>query len=111
MPPIALRIYQVSCAETETGANLRVQISNTVTDCVWRAVIRGHENYLENNAQMLFALLVNWIVLKNYSTCFVFGCAWALLRVFYAVGYSISPSARGPFFALSFLVSESVRAC
>lgn len=26
------------------------------------SVVRGHENYLENNAQFLFAVLINWIV-------------------------------------------------
>jgi hypothetical protein len=34
-------------------------------------VVRGHENFLEMNAQWLFAIFVNWFALKNYATVLV----------------------------------------
>jgi hypothetical protein len=62
------------------------------------AVVRGHENWLESNAQTIFAVLANWSITKNYATIFVLSTAIAVARILYAQAYSVSPAARvGPF--------------
>jgi hypothetical protein len=72
-------------------------------------VVRGHENYLESNAQTFFAIIANWVILKNYSTVFVASAVIAVARVAYAYSYSISPSARGPAFGLALLGNAALQ--
>jgi hypothetical protein len=72
-------------------------------------VVRGHENYLESNAQTFFAIIANWVILHNYSTVFVASVIIAVSRVLYAYSYSISPSARGPAFGFSLLANAALQ--
>ena len=68
-------------------------------------MVRGHENYLENNAQFFFAVLTNWLVLKNFSTVFVLALLNGAARVLYALGYSLGPSYRTPGFLVGLLTT------
>ena len=59
-------------------------------------VVRGHENWLENNAQVIFSIIAAWTITKAYATIFVLSIVMAVARVLYAYGYSVSPAARAP---------------
>ena len=72
-------------------------------------VVRGHENWLENNAQVIFSVIAAWLITKAYATIFVLSLTIAVARVFYAYAYSVSPNARGPPFGISLLAQAAIQ--
>jgi hypothetical protein len=89
-------------------------------------VVRGHENYLESNAQLLFTIICNWFILKNYATVFILSIVTVIGRseqkrnyslfstlttrkfsVWYQAGYSASDKGRYPGFVLT-LVAQVI---
>jgi len=64
------------------------------------AVVRAHENFLETNAQLCFALALNLLLFHNAATMALAGAAIVVGRALFAIGYAITPLAREPGFLL-----------
>jgi glutathione S-transferase len=55
---------------------------------------RVHQNYLEQESPMIFAVLIAGIMFAKVAACC--GFAFVAGRLLYAVGYMIAPKKRGP---------------
>ena len=58
------------------------------------SAIRGHENYLESNAQLFFVFFVHYIMKANFNAAFALTLLVLVCRVLYAEFYQVSPAAR-----------------